>query len=152
MAINVPSLQYFTGGFILSGTYDSIPVNHFACGNVQKGLKNLMDNVLNPEAFTSKVKQLDKMMDKAYNENPELKQYTMKPSEMLDMVSNEGLSGLGRVIVEKKDNIFEDPDFDIMKVVQDAMKGPPPSMSKPKKSRFGSGEIDPRDRKNAAAK
>jgi len=110
MDIGIPKLKYFQGGFILSGNYKKIKVNHKSCGQVSKGMKNLMSSLLKPDEFKRKILIMDTVIDKVVEENPALKEFTIKPSELIEVFNELGVSGVTEIITEKKDKLVATGD------------------------------------------
>ena len=51
---------------------------------------------------------MDGIIDSFYKENPKLKEFGVKPSEVFDTFNQDGLSGLSKMFFEKKDKLLKD--------------------------------------------
>lgn len=107
MHLEVPELTYFQGGFMIKGDYKQIPVNELACGNITANSTELLSlSSLLPDKLSGKLQGLDQAFGFLEAVNPDIATYLMKPSELLETATTQGIDALVTQLGDKFDKLF----------------------------------------------
>ena len=105
--LDIPELKYFQGGFMIQGDYHKRKMDESACGGISTSSADLLSfsSVFGSE-LQQKVDHLDGLYNSLRDFNPDLAAYFIKPSEIVQIVKDEGLEALGTKLSEKIDAVF----------------------------------------------
>ena len=104
--LDIPELQYFKGGFIIKGDFKHLDVNNKACVGLQTNGADLLGRMFAPEIIRGKIQQLDFLYDHVESINPTFASYFVKPTDLIQKFSNEGLAGVSGILGHRAEHIL----------------------------------------------
>jgi hypothetical protein len=114
MKMNVPFLNSFRGGFMISGNYEKIKINEASCLKTDSNFSGMLSKLLVPEFYQKNLAKFDYLYDAVNMLNPQIASYLIRPSEILDTVTSQGISGLQKKVFDKRDHIIENAGINPM--------------------------------------